>query len=178
MPNGGPQQDPFLTGVDRLGFKLVGGLARIFGSLASHDEETYWLPITSTNGQGFVNLNAVVGDRQSATMQVTQEADLVVTRFLHQEVAPDTGVVINGSYTVTATDGATDRTLMIAPVHINTFAGNAQLSVPFTKNRLFRRNTTISFNFVNLQAVATQVWLIAQGYKVFDQASLDLVRRR
>jgi hypothetical protein len=36
----------------------------------------------------------------------------------------------------------------------------------------------MTINFTNLQAVATRVFFAVQGYKIFDEASLDLVRRR
>ena len=174
----GLQRDEFMAGMDRLGFKVVGALARIFGALAAKDEETYWFPISSSDGLGFADLAAVIGDLKNATIQITQEADFVATRFLVSTVNPVTGVPIVGSFTASVRDGATDRLLMSSPVHIADLAGNANLSVPFTKNRLFRRNTTIAVSFIQLQAVATRIFFAVQGYKVYDEASLDLVRRR
>lgn len=172
------ERDEFMAGMDRLGFKVVGALARIFGALAAKDEETYWYPIRSAAGFGFVDLTAVIGNLAQATIDITQEADFVGTRFLHQDVNPTTGVPITPSYTVNVRDGSTDRNLMTAPIHVDTLAGTAQRSVPFTKNRLFRRNSTITLDFTQLQAVATRIFLCIQGYKIFDESSLDLVRRR
>lgn len=166
-----------IQATDRLGFKLGGLLARIFGSLAAKDEETFWGAVRSTAGE-FVDLTAVIGNTASGTLQIGQEADLVVTRFLHAAINPTTGVPITPSYRAKIVDGGSDRELMPFQIHIDTLAGTAQRSVPFTKNRLFRRNSTVTFEFIQLQAVATRVFIVAQGYKVFDEASLNLVRRR
>ncbi|MGI0149549.1 MAG: hypothetical protein ACREDF_08480, partial [Thermoplasmata archaeon] len=62
----------FIAGIDRLGFKLVGALARIFGALAAKDEETYWYAIRSADGNGFVDLAATVGAVDTATIEITQ----------------------------------------------------------------------------------------------------------
>lgn len=173
------QADQFIKGMDRLAYKLYGGLARIFGALAARNEETYWFGIVSDAGRGFVNLTAVIGDAPTATIEVSQEADFVATRFLAFDLNPTTGVPITGSWSITSIrDGGSDRELQNTPIHRDTIVGTAQRSVPFTKNRLFRRNSSVTFTFNQLQAVATQIWLVAQGYKVYDEAALDLVRRR
>jgi hypothetical protein len=173
------ERSEFIQGIDRLAYKLYGGLARIFGSLAARNEETYWFPIRSANGQGFVDLSATIGDTNTATIEIGQEADFVATRFLGTDVNPATGVVITGSWElVSIRDGGSDRELLALPVHRNALIGTAERSVPFSKNRLFRRNTTITFAFRQLQAVATRIYLVAQGYKIYDEAALDLVRRR
>jgi hypothetical protein len=166
-----------IQATDRLGFKLGGLMARIFGSLAAKDEETYWNAVKSTGGE-FVDLTAVIGNTNSGTMEITQEADFVATRFLHVAVNPTTGVPITPSYRVKVSDGGSDRQLSPFEVHIDTLAGTAQRSVPFSKNRLFRRNSTVTFNFIQLQAVATRIFIVGQGYKIFDEAALNLVRRR
>lgn len=170
---------------DRLGYKLVGALGRIFGSLAAKDEEVYTYGIRSAaGGDGFVNLAAAIGNRQVATIEITQEADFVASRILHVALNPATGAILpyqvagGPSYIVQMTDGGSDRTLQNFQLHVDTIAGTAQRSVPFPKNRLFRRNSTISFVYTNQQAVATQVWMAILGYKIYDEASLDLVRRR
>ena len=113
-----------------------------------------------------------------ATIQITQEADFVATRFLAVDVTPATGVPIVGSYTVVIRDGSTDRELMPVGIHRETLFGTAQRSVPFTKNRLFRRNSTITLRATQRQAVLTRAFIVAQGYKIYDEESLDLVRRR
>ena len=171
-------QAGFLKGVDRMTFKVVGALARIFGSLAAKDEETYWYAISSTSGAGFADLTGVVGNQIAATIQITQEADFIATRCLQATVNPVSGVPIVGSWTASAKDSSSDRELMNQPIHNDLMAGTALRSVPFTKNRLFRRNSTITFNLVNLQAVASRIFLVFQGYKLFDEAALDLTRRR
>lgn len=171
-------QAGFLRGTDRLGFKLVGALARIFGSLAAKDEETFWFGVTSASGAGFVDLTAVIGNAIPATIQIGQEADFVGTRCLAVAVNPTTGVPITGSLTARMRDNSSDREMMRTPIHIDTLAGTALRSVPFTKNRLFRRNATVTIDFVQLQAVATRLYFIIQGYKIFDEAALDLTRRR
>lgn len=183
MPNK-EEHDLFLAGVDRLGFKIVGALARIFGAFAAKDEETYWYGITSAAGQGFVDLTAVVGNTAVATIDITQEADFVATRMLHAGVVDTTGVIMplqtatGPSYSVNIRDGSSDRNLMQFPLHAETLFGTSQRSVPFAKNRLFRRNSTITLDLTQLQAVATRIFIVMQGYKIFDEASLDLVRRR
>jgi len=175
-----PNEDiAVIKGMDRLGFKLMGGFARIFGALAAKDEESYWYTITAAAGAGFIDLPAVIGlNAGVATIRITQEADFVCTRVLQENLNPVTGVPIVGSWTATLQDGSTDRRLMDNPVHGNAFAGNAFRSTPWTKNRLFRRNSTITLTFDQRQAVATRVFIAFQGYKIFDEASLDLVRRR
>lgn len=164
--------------VDRLGFKIVGAIARIFGSEAARDEENYSYGL---NPSGFVNLAASIGDQQLGTVQITQEADFVATRITAVSVTPTTGVPITPeteSWSVTIRDGSTDRLMTNVPEHCQALFGNARRSTPWTKNRLFRRNSSIFFTFTNLQAVATQIWLTIWGYKVYDQASLDLTARR
>jgi hypothetical protein len=174
----------FLTGVDHLGFKLMGGFARIFGALAAKDEETYWYAIVSAAGRGFVDLAAAIGAPGVASITITQEADFIGTRFLTESVNPATGAILapqvagGPSWTAVIRDGSTDRQLNSDPLHGSTIAGSAYRSTPWTKNRLFRRNSTMTINFTNLQAVATRVFFAVQGYKIFDEASLDLVRRR
>jgi len=177
-PNGiDPQL--FIKGIDRLAYKLYGGLARIFGSLAARNEETYWYPITSKDGKGFVDQSVTPASQVTAQINVTQEADFVGTRVLGIDVNPTSGVPIVGSWELMSMkDGGSDREMLFAPVHRDTLLGTAQLSVPFTKNRLFRRNSTITFTLRQLQAVATRTYLLIQGYKIFDEAALDLVRRR
>jgi len=173
-----------IQGMDRLGFKLVGAMARIFGSLAAKDEETYWYGIRSADGNGFVDLTAVIGNTDTASVEITQEADFVGTRILMMSVNPTTGAILapqvagGPSFTVTIRDGSSDRQLVQYPIHAELVAGTAQRSVPFTKNRLFRRNSTVFFDYVNLQAVATRIYMAIQGFKVFDESALDLVRRR
>jgi len=170
--------------MDRLGFKLLGGLARIFGALASKDEDPYWFGIQSTNGAGFVNLAAAVGAQGAAVINVSQEADFVATRVLAISVVTATGVimppqtVIGPSYSLVITDGGSDRQLMNVPIHNEVVEGTGQRSTPLTKNRLFRRNSSINFALVNLQAIATQTWIALMGYKIYDEKSLDLVARR
>ncbi len=165
-------------GVDRLGFKIIGALGRIFGSLAGKDEETYWYGINSEDGQGFVDLTAVIGNLATADIVITQESDFVATRILAITLNPATGVPIVGSWTANIRDGSTDRNLMNFQTHESNLVGTAQRSVPFTKNRLFRRNSNISFEFTQRQAVASRIFLTIQGYKIFDEAALDLIRRR
>jgi hypothetical protein len=184
MPDEKSNAGVIIQAFDRLGFKLLGGLARIFGSLAAKDEEVYWYSVSSAAGNGFIDLAAAIGATGLGTTNITQEADFVATRFMYAAVNPATGAfmpyqVAGGpSFTVLVTDGSTDRNIIQFPIHVETFAGDIKRSTPFTKNRLFRRNSTITFNLVNLQAVATRVFLAVAGYKVFDEASLDLVRRR
>lgn len=174
----------FELGVDRLGFKIIGAMARIFGSLAAKNEESYWYSIRTGLTNGFIDLAAAIGAAGSATIEITQEADFVATRWLHVGVNPATGAILpydvagGPSWSAMVRDGSTDRQMMPFPVHSSTLAGSAQRSTPFTKNRLFRRNSTITVDFTNLQAVATRVFLVLQGYKIYDEASLDLVRRR
>ncbi|MGI0149801.1 MAG: hypothetical protein ACREDF_09765, partial [Thermoplasmata archaeon] len=110
--------------------------------------------------------------------QVTQEADFVGTRVLAVAVNPVSGVLITPSYTAKLTDGGSDRQMMIQEIHVDSLAGTGQRSVPFTKNRLFRRNSSITLNVTNLQAVATRIFMLISGYKIFDEAALNLVRRR
>lgn len=169
----------FLAAADRLGYKLMGGFARMFGGLASKDEETYWQAVLSGTGDGFVDLAATIGDEETASVKISQEADFVATRFLTESVNPSTGVVLaDPSWTVLVTDGGSDRQLSPTPLHRTTIAGTAQRSVPFTKNRLFKRNSQVKFTFRNLTAVATRIFFAVQGYKIFDEEALDLVRRR
>lgn len=167
----------FIQGIDRLGFKLGGLLARIFGALAARDEETFWLGVKSTAGD-FLDLTAVVGNVNSGTFSVSQESDFIGTRVLSVAVNPATGVPVTPSYTAKLTDGGSDRQMMVQEIHIDSLGGTAQRSTPFTKNRLFRRNSTITLNVTQLQAVATRIFMLIQGYKVFDEAALNLVRRR
>jgi hypothetical protein len=164
--------------VDRLGFKLVGAIARIFGAEAARDEESFYYGL---NPNGFVDLTALIGNQIQGQINITQEADFVATRITQACVNPATGVPFAAdteSYTVTIQDGSTDRQLTNVPQHVQAVFGNAKRSTPWTKNRLFRRNSSIFFTFTQLQAVATRIFISVWGYKVFDQASLDLTARR
>jgi len=161
----------FFKGVDRLGYKLMGGIARIFGALAGVGEEAYWQTIRSASGNGFADLTAVVGNQIEATMEIGQEADFVGTRLLVRTVTPSTGALLDtASFSLLIKDGGSDRLLMKDPTHIDVLAGNAKQSVPFTKNRLFKRNSVITFTITNLVATATRVYLALQGYKIFPKA--------
>lgn len=172
--------------MDRLGFKLLGGMGRIFGSLAARDEEVYWYGIRSTDGDGFVDLAATIGDRAQAEIPITQEADFVADRVLHVALNPASGAILpyqvagGPSYTMQIRDGGSDRQLMNFFLHVDTVAGSAQRAdgALFPKRRVFRRNSTIFFDFIQQQTVATRIFMIIGGYKIYDEASLDLVRRR
>jgi hypothetical protein len=166
-----------IQATDRLGFKIGGLLARIFGSLAAKDEEVFWFGLKSSAGN-FVDLTAAIGVTGIGTLRVSQEADFVATRVLAAAVNPVSGVPLTPSYTCKIVDGGSDREIMNQEIHVDTLAGTAQRSVPFTKNRLFRRNSDVTFTFSNQQAVATRIFMLVQGYKIFDEAALDLVRRR
>ncbi len=164
--------------VDRLGFKIVGALARIFGSEAAKDEESFFYSLAPA---GFVDLTAVAGNSVQGQIEITQEADFVATRATVATVNPVSGVPFAegaSSFTTVIRDGSTDRQLTNVPAHNNAIFGDAYRSNPLTKNRLFRRNSSIFFTFTQLQAVATRIFLTVWGYKVFDQASLDLTGRR
>ena len=164
--------------VDRLGFKLVGAIARIFGAEAARDEESFYYGLSPT---GFVDLLGAIGATAEGQINITQEADFVATRVTATTIDPVTGVPLpadSESWSVKIQDGSTDRQLTNVPQHVQSVFGSAKRSTPWTKNRLFRRNSSIFFSFVNLQAVASRIWLSVWGYKVFDQASLDLTARR
>jgi hypothetical protein len=177
-PQGGGDAMSAVQIVDRLGFKLVGALARIFGAEAARDEESFYYGLIPA---GFVDLTAVIGSTIQGQINITQEADFVATRITAISVSPVTGVPLAAdteSWTATIQDGSTDRQLTNVPQHSQSVFGTAKRSTPWTKNRLFRRNSSIFFTFVQQQAVATRIWLSVWGYKVFDQASLDLTARR
>lgn len=174
------ESSEFIRGMDRLAYKLYGGLARIFGALAARNEETYWYAIESSSGKGFVDLTNVIGNTNTASINIGQEADFVGTRVLAYDVDPTTGTpVASPSWEITSfRDGGSDREMLSNPIHRWCLCGTATLSVPFTKNRLFRRNSTITLSFRQLSAVAVRIYLVIQGYKIYDEAALDLVRRR
>jgi hypothetical protein len=166
----------FIQGIDRLGYKIVGALGRIFGSLAARDEEEFKYGIGT---DGYVDLAAAIGSVAQGTIRITQEADFVATRFMQQCVNSSTGAMINtASYVARVTDGGSDRDQMNVPIHVNCLCGFAQLSVPHSKNRLYRRNSTITVRFTNLTATAYRIYFAIWGYKVYDEAALDLVRKR
>jgi len=177
------EQSEFISGMDRLGHKIVGGLARIFGALSGKGEEPYQYGIVSGDGNGFVTIGGAVGDVETATIQISQEADFIASRLVYIGVTA-AGVIMppqtatGPSVTCLITDGATDRQLSNVQLHLDTMGGTGSRSVPWVKNRLFRRNSTINFAFTNRQAVATTLWLTLWGYKIYDQNALDLVRRR
>lgn len=178
MPNPNDELMTAVQVVDRLGFKVVGALARIFGAEAAKDEESFSY---SLNPSGFANLTAVIGNQATANIDITQEADFVCTRVTQTSIATATGVplpVDTESWSATIKDGSTDRLMMNVPAHALSVFGSGKRSTPWTKNRLFRRNSTIFFTFTQLQAVATQIWLTLWGYKVYDQRSLNLTSRR
>lgn len=178
MPPPGARMDPVIEGLDRLGFKMAGLFTRLFGSLAAKNEEVFWAAIKGT-GNGYVDLAATVGATGSASIQVSQEADLVGVRALAASVNPGSGALLTTvSWSAQVKDGSSDREMMSYPIHSECLVGNARESVPFPKTRLFRRNSTITVDFTNLQAVATRIYLVLMGYKVFDESALDLTRRR
>lgn len=171
--------DPLVVAFDRLSFKLVGAIGRIFGSLAGKGEEVYWAQIKSSVGNGFVDLAATVGATAAASISITQEADFVAVRALQMSIDPTSGAPISGpSWKAQIRDGSSDRDLSAFKVALDCLAGNAQNSVPFPKNRLFRRNSTITIDFENNRATATRIYFALLGYKVFDESALDLTRRR
>lgn len=179
-----PERIPLIPAFDRMTHKLLGGMGRIFGSLAAKDEEVYYYGIRSTDGDGFVDLAAAIGGVAAASVPITQEADFVADRFMHVAVNPATGAILpyqvagGPSWTATVRDGGSDRQLTNFQLHVDTLAGSIQRSTPFSKRRVFRRNSTIFFDFTNLQAVATRIFLVIGGFKIYDEASLDLIRRR
>jgi hypothetical protein len=176
--------NPFIGAVDRLSYRIMGGMGRIFGSLSARDEEIYTYGIRSTFGDGFVDLAGGVGAIAAAEIPITQEADFIADRLLYVGVNPASGAILpyqvagGPSLTLTMRDGGSDRVLTNFQLHVDTMAGSIQRSTPFPKRRVFRRNSTIFFDFTNLQAVATRVFVAILGYKIYDEASLDLVRRR
>lgn len=176
--------NPMVRALDRITWKILGGMGRIFGALAAKDEEVYTYGIQSGDGQGFVSLAGTVGNTREAQVLITQEADFVADRFMYAAVDPTTGdffpyqVATGPSFTVRIRDGGSDRTLTNFNLHVETIAGSIQRSTPFRKSRVFRRNSTVSFTFINLRATAMNIYFAMAGYKIYDEASLDLVRRR
>lgn len=185
-PNGNGKGvfNPFVQAVDRLAYRIMGGMGRIFGSLAARDEEIYTYGIRSNSGDGFADLAGAVGAVIQAEIPITQEADFVADRLLYAAVNPASGAFLpyqvagGPSFTLNIRDGGSDRVLTNFELHVETMAGSIQRSTPFPKRRVFRRNSTVFFNLTNLQAVATRVFIAVLGYKIYDEASLDLVRRR
>ena len=178
MPKLTPEAAAIIEAGDRFAFKVLGGLGRIFGSLAAKNEEAYWYAVKGNN-VGYIDLTAVIGNVATGVVDITQEADFVANRLTFEAVNPVSGAVIaNTSWTAKIKDGGSDRDMMPFEVHVNALMGTAQRCVPFAKNRLFRRNSTVTIDFTNLQAVATRIYIAIWGYKIYDTKALDLTRRR
>lgn len=160
--------------IDRLANKIIGAFARIFGSLASRNEEIYWYRIQVTLGN-------TIGDGATDTVTITQEADFVATKIMQVTLDDTTGVIdADPSWEATLKDGSTDRELMNEPVHVSDLAGTAQRPLIAPKNRLFRRNSAIKSTWSQLKAPANPqlISLFFFGYKIFDEAALNLTVRR
>jgi hypothetical protein len=162
-----------LQGMDRLGFKTVGALARIFGALAAKNEETFWYRTQ-------VDLAAAVGATANSSIVISQEADFVCGSVMATVYDATTGTIQpNSNWRVVMIDGGSDRQMMSpAGITRQNMAGIAERPLFFHKYRLFRRNSTISFAWTNLEAVGRQVELVLFGYKIFDEAALNLTVRR
>lgn len=173
-----PEAAAIIEAGDRFAFKVLGGLGRIFGSLAAKNEEAYWYAVKGDN-TGYIDLAASIGATANGTIEITQEADFVANRITVATVNPADGTILaNTSWTSKWKDGGSDRDMMPFPLHNEALLGTGQRCVPFTKNRLFRRNSTITIDFSNRQAVATRIYLAVWGYKIYDTKALDLTRRR
>jgi hypothetical protein len=166
-----------MQGIDRLGYKLTGAMARLFGSMAARDEEVYFYTL---DPNGFVALPNAVGGQIVGNVRITQEADFVATRIMQQGVRADNGQLTGtSSWTAAITESGSDRQMSNQPIHLNCLCGWAQQCVPFPKNKLFRRNSTLTITFVNTWAPGfiTNIYLAIWGYKIYDEAALNLTRR-
>lgn len=178
--------DAVQQSTDRLAKGIVGSLGRIFGALAGKNEEPfiYNLKGGSAGGDGFLNLTGTVGNVQTGTIHIDQDADFVCSRLHSIALVTSTGVIMppqtatGPSYQTLIRNGGSDRQLMQVDAHNETLFGTGQRSVPFTKNYVFRRNSDVQIRLTNLQAVATQVWISLWGYKIFDRTALDLTGAR
>ena len=178
--------DAINASTDRLAKGVVGSLGRIFGALSGKNEEPflYSLKGGSSGGDGFLNLAATVGNVVTGTIHIDQDADFVASRMHSISVVTSTGVIMppqtatGPSFSAMLRNLGSDRQLMQVDGHNECVFGTGQRSVPFTKNWVVRRNADIQVRLTNLQAVATQVWILIWGYKIFDRQALDLTGAR
>ncbi len=161
--------------------KIIGAIARIFGALAAKNEEIFWYETT-------VTLAAVTGNVITGTIKIEQASDFVASKIVahgFQAVAAGANQgqpLVNESWQLAIQDGGTDRQFQENPIHFTNGTGTAQRPYIFTKNKLFRRNSTVALRFTQLLANAVaanqRVQVALGGYKIFDEAALNLTVRR
>jgi hypothetical protein len=159
---------------DRLGGRLIGMLTRVFGALAARNEEIYWYSIQVTLGNE-------IGDDAVGSVNITQEADFVLSKLMATVKDGTTGVVdASPSIEISLRDGSTDRDLQDNPMHVQNMFGTGQRPAIAPKNRLFRRNSSIQATFQQLKAPTNDqvIELGFWGWKIFDEAALNLTTRR
>jgi len=186
-----------VSALDRLAFKIVEGISKVFGLQYKKGTEHYIYVDRSVTA-----LNYAVGQRITGSIRITQEADFVCTRtnvgsrFLLSGTPALVGAFIGTSsstavagdwpdpaFRLQITDGGTDRELHSEPVDAFVAYGtNGGLPGIWSKPRLFDRNSNIKVTYELLKpsAAGDQLELEAQfiGWKIYDVESQDLTSRR
>ena len=181
QPPGRPNRvtHPFIQSIDRLTTNLVGGVANVirsvFGAAPNDNEEPAWFPIRDATN-AFVALGA---NTQGAvgTVAIDNSGDFIATRIIGMETDAANAIITTPSYTVQVRTDAGGRFVTANEIHKSAFIGTAQQSVPFQKNWLIPRNSTLTFTFNNLTATVTRIWWVVWGWRVYDAAALNLTRR-
>jgi len=188
----------FVQAVDRLAFKVIEALHRLFGFQYSRNQEFYVYQKTFTPDAG-----AAAGTSLTGSIRITQEADFVATRMnilcrvkTKGTNGNDVGTVIGASSLgpaagdwpdpnclVSLTDGSNDRSLMNEPADALGLAGFGGLPGVWPKARLFARNTNLSISLTTIKAPAVndeqqEFRIQFIGFKIYDQDALDLTSRR
>ena len=117
---------------------------------------------------------ATVGDVQTTTIRITQEAHFVAIKLVYDESVATTAC--NFFIQIEPSEG--DRRLQNDWVRADNYFGTAQLPMIMPQPRLFLANTVVTIRIRNNEANARTTFFSMIGFKIFyDLNQLDLTRR-
>jgi hypothetical protein len=113
----------------------------------------------------------VGSDNQIKSIPIQADAHfIVVSSYYNSSAASGAGWMgsglTRGGSLVQLTDGGTQRALSNAQVPVNTLFGSAQRPYVWPLRKMFRANTSITFNVTDTTAAAQTVDYVLGGFKV------------
>lgn len=186
-PGGRPNRvtHPFIQAIDRLTTNLVGGVSNVirsvFGAAPNDNEEPVYFPVQGAAvGGGTTQFVPLAAGQQGAvgTVQIDNSGDLIGVRLIGIETDAANAPILTASFTVQIKTDAGGRFITANPTHKGAVVGDPRQSVPWAKNWLIPRNSTLTFTFNELAGVTARIWWAVWGWRVYDAAALNLTRRQ
>lgn len=176
-----------LRAVDRLAFRILGALNRIFAVQYSKDSDFYIYEASFVTGA-----SDAIGTNYQGAILVGQEGDFVATRVQCGTRVNADGIVIgtasvqatiqagdlpDAPFTILITDTSSARQLMNEAVDAQLcFGTHGGLPGVWPRAKLFNRNSSIGLRLTSLK-LPSSAWthrVAFLGWRIYDARALDL----